>query len=159
MFHIGEKIIYPAHGIGIIDRIEEKIMIGRKESFYIIKIVENGATIMTPMDNADKVGLRGIASKKDVNKVLKIIRKVVPINLNENWNRRQKGYFNKIKTGSLFEIAEVYRDLCLLETEKGLSFGERKMLENARNLIICEIAEAKGIKLEKAERLVKKSLN
>src|SRR3990172_5390253 len=125
MFHIGEKIIYPAHGIGIIDRIEEKIMIGRKESFYIIKI----------------------------------IRKVVPINLNENWNRRQKGYFNKIKTGSLFEIAEVYRDLCLLETEKGLSFGERKMLENARNLIICEIAEAKGIKLEKAERLVKKSLN
>src|SRR3990170_8455519 len=159
MFKKGEKVMYPAHGIGVIDEIEQKTIVGNKRLFYVIKILENGVTVMTPVDNVDKVGLRGLADKKEINKALKILRKEVSLSLNENWNRRQKGYFNKIKTGSLFEVAEVYRDLCLLETEKGLSFGERKMLEDARNLIICEIAEAKGIKLEKAERLVKKSLN
>lgn len=158
MFNIGEKVIYPAHGIGIIERIEEKTFVGRRESFYIIKILENGVTIMTPMYNANKVGLRGVVSKKEINRVLKILGEEGTINPNENWNRRQKGYFNKIKTGSLFEIAEVYRDLYLLQTEKGLSFGERKMLDNVRHLIVSEIAESKGIEIEKAEKMIKKAL-
>lgn len=158
MFHIGDKIVYPAHGIGIIERIEDKTFVGTKKSFYIIKILENGVTIMTPLDNADKVGLRCVSCKEDIKKVLKILGKDVSIRLNENWNRRQKDYFNKIKTGSLFEIAEVYRDLCLLQIEKDLSFGERKMLENVRYLIVSEIAEAKGIEVKKAEKLIKKAL-
>ncbi len=159
MYRIGDRIIYPAHGIGIIDRVEDKLVSGKRRSFYVIKILENGVTVMTPVDNADKVGLRGLASKKDISKALKILSEDAAISLDENWNRRQKGYFNKIKTGSLLEIAEVYRDLSLLQIEKGLSFGERKMLENAKYLIVSEIAEAKGIEIKKAEKIIEKALD
>ncbi len=158
MFRKGEKVMYPAHGIGIIDEIEQKTIVGKKRLFYVIKILENGVTVMTPVDNVDKVGLRGLSDKKVISKALKILRTEVSLSLNENWNRRQKGYFNKIKTGSLFDVAEVYRDLCLLQMEKELSFGERKMLDNARFLIVSEIAEAKGIEVKKAEKLVEKAV-
>jgi len=158
MFRKGEKIVYPAHGIGVIDEIEQKTIVGKKRLFYVIKILENGVTVMTPVDNVDKVGLRGLADKKEINKALKILRKEVSLSLNENWNRRQKGYFNKIKTGSLFEVAEVYRDLYLLQMEKELSFGERRMLDNTKYLIVSEIAEAKGIEVKKAEKLVEKAV-
>lgn len=158
MFRMGDRIIYPAHGIGIIDRVEEKTVSGKKRAFYVIKILENGVTIMTPVDNAEKVGLRSLASKKDISRALKILSKNVSVSLDENWNRRQKCYFKKIKTGSLIEIAEVYRDLTSLQVEKGLSFGERKMLDNAKYLIVSEIAEAKGIEIKKAEKLIEKAL-
>lgn len=158
MFRKGEKVMYPAHGIGVIDEIEQKTIVGKKRLFYVIKILENGVTVMTPVDNVDKVGLRGLSDKKVISKALKILRTEVSLSLNENWNRRQKGYFNKIKTGSLFDVAEVYRDLCLLQMEKELSFGERKMLDNARFLIVSEIAEAKGIEVKKAEKLVEKAV-
>src|SRR3989337_258362 len=148
MFKKGEKVMYPAHGIGVIDEIEQKTIVGNKRLFYVIKILENGVTVMTPVDNVDKVGLRGLSDKKEINKALKILRTEVSLSLNENWNRRQKGYFNKIKTGSSFDVAEVYRDLYLLQMEKELSFGERKMLDNARFLIVSEIAEAKGIEVK-----------
>ena len=158
MFKKGEKVMYPAHGIGVIDEIEQKTIVGKKRLFYIIRILENGVTVMTPVDNVDKVGLRGLSDKKEINKALKILRQEVSLSLNENWNRRQKGYFNKIKTGSLFEVAEVYRDLYLLQMEKELSFGERRMLDNTKYLIVSEIAEAKGIEVKKAEKLVEKAV-
>ena len=158
MFKKGEKVVYPAHGIGVIDEIEQKTIVGKKRLFYIIRILENGVTVMTPVDNVDKVGLRGLSDKKEINKALKILRQEVSLSLNENWNRRQKGYFNKIKTGSLFEVAEVYRDLYLLQMEKELSFGERRMLDNTKYLIVSEIAEAKGIEVKKAEKLVEKAV-
>jgi CarD family transcriptional regulator len=158
MFKKGDKVVYPAHGIGVIDDVEQKMVVGKKRLFYVIKILENGVTVMTPVDNVDKVGLRGLSDKKEISRALKTLRKEVELSLNENWNRRQKGYFNKIKTGSLFEVAEVYRDLYLLQLEKELSFGERKMLDNARFLIVSEIAEAKGIELKKAEKLVEKAV-
>ncbi len=158
MFKKGEKVVYPAHGIGVIDEIEQKTIVGKKRLFYVIRILENGVTVMTPVDNVDKVGLRGLSDKKEISKALKILRTEVSLSLNENWNRRQKGYFNKIKTGFLFDVAEVYRDLYLLQMEKELSFGERKMLDNARFLIVSEIAEAKGIEVKKAEKLVEKAV-
>ena len=146
MFQIGDKAVYPGHGVGVIESIETKQISGKELMFYILRITDNGLTIMIPRDNAEAVGLRGVIRKLEIPKVLQILRaRDVEIDT-QTWNRRYREYMEKINTGSIFEIAEVIRDLHLLKNEKELSFGERKILDTAKNLLIKELAIVRNVK-------------
>ena len=146
MFQIGDKAVYPGHGVGVIEAIETKQISGKELMFYILRVLDNGMTIMIPRDNAGAVGLRGVIRKLEIPKVLQILRdRDVEID-NQTWNRRYREYMEKINTGSIFEIAEVLRDLYLLRTEKELSFGERKIMDMAKNLLVKELAIARNVK-------------
>lgn len=142
VFNVGDNAVYPGYGVGKITAIETKEILGNKQTFYSILILETGMKIMVPRDNVITVGLRPIISKDEANKVIAILKvKEVKID-NQTWNRRYREYMEKIKTGSVYEIAEVLRDLFLLKADKELSFGERKMLDNARGLLLKELSLA-----------------
>tara|TARA_Y100000590_G_scaffold369518_1_gene430821 strand:+ start:4611 stop:5108 length:498 start_codon:yes stop_codon:yes gene_type:complete len=152
MFNVGDNAVYPAHGVTVVKRIEEKVIGGMKKSFYVLETVENQMTIMVPTDNAEQVGLRGLITDKDVKKVYKILKdRDVKID-QTTWNRRYREYSEKIKTGSVYEIAEVLRNLFMLRHDKDLSFGERKMLDQAKHLLVKEISLAKGSEEMKVEQ-------
>jgi CarD family transcriptional regulator len=141
-FNVGDNAVYPGYGVGKVTSIETKEILGNKQTFYSILIIETGMKIMVPRDNVAMVGLRPIISKDEANKVIEILKvKEVKID-NQTWNRRYREYMEKIKTGSVYEIAEVLRDLFLLKADKELSFGERKMLDNARGLLLKELSLA-----------------
>ncbi len=141
-FNVGDNAVYPGHGVGRVTAIETKEILGNKQTFYSLLILETGMKIMIPRDNVMSVGLRPIISKEEANTVLGILKeKDVKID-NQTWNRRYREYMEKIKTGSVFEIAEVLRDLFLLKADKELSFGERKMLDSARTLLLKELSLA-----------------
>jgi CarD family transcriptional regulator, regulator of rRNA transcription len=152
MFKIGDLAVYPAHGVGVIERLETKQISGCSQDFYIMRILENDMIIMIPTKNVESVGLREIIGQKEVPKLYSILKKRKMTIDNQTWNRRYREYMEKIKTGSVFEVAEVYRDLLTLKVEKDLSFGERKMLDTARNLLVKEISLAKNVKEEQIEK-------
>jgi len=155
MFKVGDLAVYPAHGVGLIERIETQEISGCRQDFYVMRILDNDMIIMIPTNNVENVGLREIIEHTEVPKLYSILKKRdVPID-NQTWNRRYREYMDKIKTGSVFEVAEVYRDLLILKVEKDLSFGERKMLDTARNLLVKEISLAKKV----GEEQVKKELD
>ncbi len=141
-FKVGDIAVYPAHGVAKIASIESREIMGMKQKFYILKIMDNGMTIMVPTSNVKAVGLREVIGKEEVDAVYSILRERDIAIDNQTWNRRYREYMDKIKTGSVYEIAEVLRDLSLLRFEKELSFGERKMLDTARCLLIKELAIA-----------------
>jgi len=151
-FRIGDKAVYPAHGVAEITGIESKEISGTKHTFYILRILENGMRIMVPMKNVAAVGLRAVVNKSEVKEVYDILKSREVSVEGQTWNRRYREYMEKIKTGSVFEIAEVLRDLSLLKHDKDLSFGERKMLDTAQSLLVKELAVAKSTKEEKIER-------
>ncbi len=152
MFKVGDLAVYPAHGVGLIERIETQEISGCRQDFYVMRILENGMIIMIPTNNVENVGLRDIIEHAEVSKLYLILkRRDVPID-KQTWNRRYREYMDKIKTGSVFEVAEVYRDLLILKIEKDLSFGERKMLDTARNLLVKEISLAKKVDEEQVEK-------
>jgi CarD family transcriptional regulator len=142
-FQIGDLAVYPAHGVGEIQAIESRVVNGEKHDFYIMKVLENGMVIMIPISNVESVGLRDIINKKEIPKVydvMKVRTDGVPA---QTWNRRYREYMDKIKTGSLYDVAEVFRDLSLLKLTKDLSFGERKLFDTAQVLLVRELSTAK----------------
>ena len=141
-FIVGDHAVYPGHGVGEVVAVETKEILGSKQTFYSIRILETGMKIMVPKDNAQTVGLRPIVSKTEAAKVIEILKETNVKIDNQTWNRRYRDYMEKIKTGSVYEIAEVLRDLFLLKVDKELSFGERKMLDTARNLLLRELSLA-----------------
>ena len=146
MFRIGDKAVYPGHGVGVIESIENKQISGKELMFYMLRIVDSGMTIMIPRDNAEAVGLRGVIRKLEIPKVLRILKnRDVEVDT-QTWNRRYREYMEKINTGSIYEIAEVIRDLHLLRNEKELSFGERKILDTAKTFLVKELAIAQNVK-------------
>ncbi len=152
MFKEGDLAVYPAHGVGIIERIETQEISGARQAFYVMRILENDMIIMIPTQNVDNVGLREIIGRSEIPKLYSILKKRDVIVDNQTWNRRYREYMEKIKTGSVYEVAEVYRDLLMLKVEKELSFGERKMLDTARNLLVKEISLAKRVEEEQIEK-------
>ncbi len=143
MFKVGDLAVYPAHGVGCIESIETREISGEKKDFYIMKILDNNMIIMIPIDNVRSVGLRDIIDEKEVSRVYEIMKqRDIPAD-NQTWNRRYREYMEKIKTGSVYEVAEVLRDLYLLKVDKDLSFGERKMLDTAQGLLLKELSIAK----------------
>jgi CarD family transcriptional regulator len=140
MFQIGALAVYPAHGVGVIESIQEREVAGFHQSFYIMRLLDTDMIIMIPTRNAHNIGLRTVVDNQAVIEVFEILRER-PTRLNQQtWNRRYRDYMDKIKTGSLFRVAEVLRDLTLLKLEKELSFGERKMLDTAKNLLVKELS-------------------
>jgi CarD family transcriptional regulator len=146
MFHKGDKAVYPGHGVGVIESIETKQISGKEQSFYILRFVDNGMTIMVPEDNVKSAGLRTVIRKIDARKVIEILKDREITLDNQTWNRRYREYMEKINTGSIYEIAEVLRDLHLLRVEKELSFGEKKIMDMAKNLLVKELAIARDVK-------------
>ena len=144
-FQVGDMAVYPAHGVGRIVAIESRDINGKKHDFYIMKVLENDMVIMIPTRNVTSVGLRDLIQKKDVEKVYDIMKNHEDSACdNQTWNRRYREYMDKIKTGSLYEVAEVFRDLYLLKFSKDLSFGERKLYDTAQALLVKEISTAKS---------------
>jgi CarD family transcriptional regulator len=148
-FAVGDKAVYPVHGVAEVVALEQRDIGGNKQSVYILKILETGMKIIVPTTNAGSVGLRDVITAKQVKEVYSILKSRDVPRDTQTWNRRHREYMEKIKTGSVFEIAEVMRDLCVLRTTKDLSFGERKMLDTARGLLVKELAIAKGISEDK----------
>ncbi|MBW1696020.1 MAG: CarD family transcriptional regulator [Deltaproteobacteria bacterium] len=143
-FRAGDLAVYPAHGVGRIEAIESKVVNGEKHDFYIMKVLESSMVIMIPTRNVESVGLRGIIDEEDIPKIYDIMRqKQEASNENQTWNRRYREYMEKIKTGSLYDVAEVFRDLSLLKLTKDLSFGERKLYDTAQLLLVKELSTAK----------------
>jgi CarD family transcriptional regulator len=142
MFKVGDKAVYPAHGVGVIEGIESKEISGSTMSFFVLRILETDITILVPVKNIDKVGLRALIGKKDIDRVFAVLKEKPRRIDNQTWNRRYREYMEKIKTGSLLEVAQVLRDLVVLKKQKELSFGERKVLDTARGLLIRELALA-----------------
>jgi CarD family transcriptional regulator len=132
MFQIGSMAVYPAHGVGVIESIQDREVAGLLQRFYIMRLLDTDMIIMIPTQNARNIGLRTVIDPTSVTEVFEILKER-PTHLNhQTWNRRYRDYMDKIKTGSLFRVAEVLRDLTLLKLEKELSFGERKMLDTAK---------------------------
>jgi CarD family transcriptional regulator len=144
-FSVGDKAVYPVHGVAEVVALEQRDIGGSQTAVYILKILDTGMKIMVPTTNAGSVGLRDLITSKQVKEVYSILKSRDIPRDTQTWNRRYREYMEKIKTGSVFEIAEVMRDLSVLRTTKDLSFGERKMLETARGLLTKELALAKGV--------------
>jgi len=143
-FKVGQKVVYPGHGVGQIITIESKEIAGKTIAFYMVRILESDVTVMVPLNKIESVGLRSTASAEEITQVYLMLKKKEIVVEQTTWNRRYREYMEKIKTGSIFEICEVVRDLCVIRQDKILSFGEKKMLELAKGLMVKELAIAEG---------------
>jgi len=145
-FSVGDMAVYPAQGVAEVVGLEEKEIAGSITRFYVLRIVDTDMRIMVPVAKAQEVGLRQIICEEEIHEVFDILRETEIHVDKQTWNRRYRGFMEKIKTGSLFEVAEVYRDLYRLKASKTLSFGERRMLDTAKNLIVKELSVARKTK-------------
>jgi CarD family transcriptional regulator len=150
-FKVGDKAVYPARGVAEVVSIEEKDIGGSKQQFYVLRLLDTEHKIMVPVRNARNIGLRPPISEDEILEIFDILREETIAFDNQTWNRRYRGFMDKIKTGSVYDVAEVLRDLYRLKAEKSLSFGERQMLEKARTLIVKEIAVARRKSEEKVQ--------
>ena len=158
MFNVGDRIVYPMHGAGVIEGIEQKNLSGIPEDYYIIKLTSGEMKGMIPVCNKDLVGLREIISKDEVSKVLEVLKNR-ETEMSANWNRRYRANLEKIKTGSIYYVAEVVSGLTIRDKEKGLSTGERKMLENAKQILLSELALAQNMDEQQVQTIVEGCLN
>lgn len=153
MFDIGDKVVYPMHGAGIIEAIEEKEILGEKQKYYVMRLPIGDMKVMVPMKNVKSIGLRGVVDEETIQKVLKRMRSQKKSDTT-NWNRRYRTNLDKMKSGDIYEVADVVRSLMLRDEEKGLSTGERKMLDNAKQILISELVLVKNMKEEQAFELI-----
>ena len=149
MFNLGDKVVYPMHGAGVIETVEQKEILGEVKSYFVLKMPIGEMKLMIPVDNVNNIGLRDIIDKCAVEKVYAILMQNAEIN-DSNWNKRYRDNMVKMKTGDIFEVAQVVRDLTYRDREKGLSTGEKKMLVSAKQMLVSEIAlstneDSKGI--------------
>jgi CarD family transcriptional regulator len=158
MFNVGDKIVYPMHGAGIIESIEEKEILGQKQNYYVVKMPIGDLKVMIPTNNVDDIGVREVIDYKEVDKVFEILQDQ-SVNITSNWNKRYRENMVKIKSGDIFEVADVVRTLMLREKEKGLSTGERKMLNNARQILVSELVLAKGSEQIEIEGIIDDYMN
>ena len=147
---LGDLAVYPAHGVGQIESVEARTVGDRKYDFFVMRILENGMKIMIPVQNIDEIGLRPLIGKDEVKKVYALFKAPPKLPESTNWNRRHREYMEKIKTGSPYEVAEVMCELLAMRVEKDLSFGERKLLDTVKVLLVKEVALAS----EKTEKEV-----
>jgi CarD family transcriptional regulator len=154
MFKVGDIVVYPAHGVSEVEAIETREISGSKISFFILKVLDTEMTVMVPVTNVQNVGIRELIDNKGIQRVMNILKERSVSVDNQTWNRRYREYMEKIKSGSAFEIAEVLRDLNILKRGKELSFGERKMYDTAKNLLVNEISTSKKIGKKDVEKML-----
>ncbi|HBV98253.1 MAG: CarD family transcriptional regulator [Peptococcaceae bacterium BICA1-7] len=153
MYKIGDRVVYPMHGAGVIESIEEKEILGEKRQYYILKLPVGDMKVMIPINNCREIGLREVIDSDGVQKVMGILKEQSS-NMSTNWNRRYRANLEKIKSGNIYEVAEVVRNLVNRDREKGLSSGERKMLENARQILLSELVLATELEEDGAKSLI-----
>jgi CarD family transcriptional regulator len=153
VFQVGDKVVYPMHGAGIIEAIEEQEVLGQRKRYYVMRLPINDMKVMVPCDSLEQVGLRQVVSEQAFQKVLEVLtaRKSV---MSKNWNHRYRANMEKIRSGNILDLAEVVRNLSHRDREKGLSTGERKMLESARQILLSEIILAKDLEVEQANQFL-----
>jgi CarD family transcriptional regulator len=148
-FKVGDRAVYPAQGVAEITAIEKKEIFGNQETFYVLQVLDSAKKIMIPLTKVESVGLRPVITKRQADEVY-VVLKERDVKLDQTtWNRRYRRYLEKIKTGSIQDVAEVLRDLYILKEDKPLSFGERKMLDTARQLLVQELSVARKVKEQK----------
>lgn len=157
MFNIGDKIVYPMHGAGTIDNVEEKEILGEKKKYFIMRMPIGDMKVMVPVGNLEDVGIREIISVDEMKEIIHILEGH-KTKMPKNWNRRYRINMDRIKSGDIYEIAAVVRNLMLLDKEKGLSTGERKMLNDAKQMLISEMVLVCDYTVEEAEEVVEKAV-
>ena len=158
MYKAGDKIVYPMHGVGKIADIEEKEILGQKSRYYMIDIIDSGMKVMIPVEKSDEIGIRKIVSKNEIAKVIDHIINGVTEH-EDDWKIRYQNNIEKVKSGSIFLVSEVARDLFKRGKDKELSIMERKLYESAYKLIIHEVAMSKDIDIEEAENIISEALS
>ena len=157
MFNVGDKIVYPMHGAGTIDAIEEKDVLGQKQSYYILKM-PGEVKVMVPTAKAEEVGVRSIIDKESAEKVIGVLERDETA-MDKNWNKRYRDNMEKMKSGDIYEVADVVRNLSFKQKEKGLSTGEKKMLNNAKQILVSELVLAEHATQEEVEEMVENKIN
>ena len=157
MFNVGDKIVYPMHGAGTIDAIEQKDILGEKQDYYIIKM-PGEVKVMVPTSKAEEIGVRNIIDKEKAGKVLEILEEN-ETEMSNNWNKRYRDNMEKMKSGDIYEVADVVRNLEFKQKEKGLSTGEKKMLNNAKQILVSELVLAEHASQEDVEKLVENKID
>ena len=140
MFNVGDKIVYPMHGAGVIDAIEEKDILGEKQAYYILKM-PGEVKVMVPVDKAEQIGVRSVIDKEEAVKVMAVLEEN-ETEMSDKWNKRYRDNMDKMKSGDIYEVADVVRNLSFKQKEKGLSTGEKKMLSNAKQILVSELVVA-----------------
>ena len=158
MFHKGDRVVYPHHGAAVIEDLTEREILGERRTYFVLRLAHQDLTLMVPVENTQEVGLREVCSKREVKKVFDILREEEVSKAPTNWNRRFKTNVEKLRSGDIFQVAEVVRSLSLREKEKGLSAGEKRMLAKARQILISELTFAVDSTEEKAEAMLDKVL-
>ncbi len=157
MFNVGDKIAYPMHVAGTIDSIEEKDILGEKQNYYIIRM-PGEVKVMVPTSKAEEIGVRNIIDKEKAGKVLEILEEN-ETEMSNNWNKRYRDNMEKMKSGDIYEVADVVRNLAFKQKEKGLSTGEKKMLNNAKQILVSELVLAEHASQEDVEKLVENKID
>ena len=149
-FDVGDKVVYPHHGAAVIERREKVVAFGEEREYLVLKIAYGDLTLKVPADNTDEVGLRWVIDHDEVEEVFAVLRKK-EARMPTNWSRRFKNHVEKLKSGDIYQVAEVVRNLSLREKEKHLSAGEKRMLVNARRVLVSELTFAIDLTEEEAE--------
>lgn len=157
LFSVGDHIVYPMHGAGIIDAIEEKDILGEKQAYYILKM-PGEVKVMVPTNKAEEIGVRSIIDRASADKVFNILEED-KTEMSMNWNKRYRDNMDKMKSGDIYEIADVVRNLTFKQKEKGLSTGEKKMLSNAKQILVSELVLAQNSSQEIVEGLIDNKIN
>ena len=157
MFNVGDKIVYPMHGAGTIDAIEQKDILGEKREYYIIKM-PGEVKVMVPTSKAEQIGVRNIINKDEASKVLEVLE-ANETEMSNNWNKRYQDNMVKMKSGNIYEVADVVRNLSYKQKEKGLSTGEKKMLNNAKQILVSELVLAEHASEPEVESLIENKIN
>ena len=158
MFSLGDKVVYPMHGAGVIETMESKEILGEIRNYFVLKMPIGEMKLMIPVDNVNNIGLRSIIDKQTVEEVYNVLKQEAEIN-DSNWNKRYRDNMTKMKTGDIFEVAEVVRDLTYRDREKGLSTGEKKMLVSAKQMLISEITLSTGMDSEEIQEYMDEIIN
>lgn len=159
MFKTGDKVLHPLHGIGLIEAVTEQVVRGESKKYYVVNLTLKKMTVMMPVENAEEIGLRKIMKSQQIEQILKGLKENKVSLMPTNWNRRYKFNLDKIKTGDINEVAEVLKNLSVKEKKKGLSMGEKKMLENVRSLLVGEIVYSKNVDYDKARSFIDEALH
>ncbi|MCI8631114.1 MAG: CarD family transcriptional regulator [Firmicutes bacterium] len=157
MFYIGDKIVYPMHGVGVIEDIEKKTVLDEEKEYYIVRITCKDMDIMVPVSNSEDIGVRYISDRSTVSKVIKLLSEP-STSMHANWNKRYRENTDKLKTGDIFACAEVVRNLLRQDREKKLSTGEKRVLDNAKKVLASEIMSVNGITLGEALEIIDESV-
>ena len=157
MFQIGDKVVHPMHGAGIIDSIVDERIDGRTQAYYVFRMPVNGLVLKIPTANSNAVGLRAVVDPDYADAVINSLADL-QIDITSNWNRRYRENLDRIKSGNLYEVARVIKCLTIRESQRGLSTGERKMLHSAKQIFISEMVLAKNLPYGVIERRLNASL-